>query len=163
MNGLLKVRSLRIGCPMYFRLSAALFYKRCRTSRTSAGQQSTKAKRADLIRSQVCSSLLQSYGEQFAQQHSGQMFQCLVVEHNLFTLLYRLCILLVSSKGPLLSPTTRGECDKGRGLVLSILRIKFSLFSSVKLPWCCPAQLSNCLQELSCCPSSSLPKQSYSS
>ena len=60
MNGLLKVRSLRIGCPMYFRLSAALFYNRYRTSRTSAGQQSTKAKRADLIWSQVCSSLLQA-------------------------------------------------------------------------------------------------------
>ena len=46
MNGLLKVRSLRIGCPMYFRLSAALFYNRYRTSRTSAGQQSTKAKKS---------------------------------------------------------------------------------------------------------------------
>lgn len=72
--------------------------------------------------------------------------QCLIVEHNLFTLLYRLCILLVSSKGPLLSPTTRGECDKGRDLVLRILRIKFSLFSSIKLPWCCHQQLSNCLK-----------------
>ena len=60
MNGLLKVRSLRTGYPVYFRLSAALFYKRYRTSLTSTGQQSTKAKGTDLIWRQMCSSLLQA-------------------------------------------------------------------------------------------------------
>ena len=51
MNGLLKVRDLRMGYPAYFRLYATFFYKRCRASMTKHRQQSTKvkAKGTDLI------------------------------------------------------------------------------------------------------------------
>ena len=38
MNVLLKVRALRIGCPLYFWLQATLFYKRCRASMTKHRQ-----------------------------------------------------------------------------------------------------------------------------
>ena len=34
VDGLFKVRALRIGYPLYFRLQAAFFYKRCRVSMT---------------------------------------------------------------------------------------------------------------------------------
>ena len=44
MNGLLKVRVLRIGYLVYFRLYVTFFYKQCRASMTKDRQQSTKVK-----------------------------------------------------------------------------------------------------------------------
>ena len=41
MNGLLKVRVLRMVYLVYFRLLATFFYKRCRASMTKHRQQST--------------------------------------------------------------------------------------------------------------------------
>ena len=62
MNALLKVRTLRMGYPVYFRLYAT-FHKRCRASMTKHRQQNikVKVKETDLIWSQMCSSLLQTY------------------------------------------------------------------------------------------------------
>ena len=61
---LLKARALRIAYPIYFRLEAASFYKRCRDRMTKHKWQKTKVniagKGTDLIWSQICSSLLQS-------------------------------------------------------------------------------------------------------
>ena len=61
----LKVRALRMGCYVYFRLQAAFFYKRCRASMTKHRQQNTKVKvkETDLIWSQICSSLLHLEGK----------------------------------------------------------------------------------------------------
>ena len=57
----LKVRALRMGYHLYFRLWATLFYRTCRASMTKHRPQSTKvrAKGIDPLWSQVCSSLLQ--------------------------------------------------------------------------------------------------------
>ena len=38
----LKIRALKMGYPVYFKLQATLFYKRFRTSMTKHKQQSTK-------------------------------------------------------------------------------------------------------------------------
>ena len=56
----LKVRALRMGSRVYFRLSATFFYKRCRASMTKRRSQSTRvrAKGIEPIWSQVCSSRL---------------------------------------------------------------------------------------------------------
>ena len=63
VNGLLKVRALRIGCPVYFSLCAASFCRRYRATMTKHRQLSTKVKikGTDLTWSQICSSLLQKY------------------------------------------------------------------------------------------------------
>ena len=61
----LKIRALRVGYHVYFRLEAAFFYKRCRASMTKHRQQSTRvrAKGIDSIWSQVCSSQTQNIQE----------------------------------------------------------------------------------------------------
>lgn len=55
MNGLLKVRALKIGYPVYSRLQATFFYKRCRANLTNHRQQSTrvKVKATDLTESDL--------------------------------------------------------------------------------------------------------------
>ena len=52
----LKIRALKMGYPVYFKLQATLFYKRFRTSMTKHKQQSTKFrdKGTDSIWKQVC-------------------------------------------------------------------------------------------------------------
>ena len=56
----LKVRALRTGSPVYFRLQETFFYKRCRASMTKHRPQGTKVKEkgTDLMWSQICSSPL---------------------------------------------------------------------------------------------------------
>lgn len=60
MNGLLQASAPRIGCPAYFRLCAAFFYKRPWASMTKRRPPSSKVKgkRAHLTWSQGCSSPL---------------------------------------------------------------------------------------------------------
>ena len=57
----LKIRVLRRGYPVYFKLQATLFYKWFRNSMTKHKQQSTKIrdKGIDSIWSQVCHAVLQ--------------------------------------------------------------------------------------------------------
>ena len=62
----LKVRALKIGCLVCFRLQATFFCKRCRASMAKHGrQQSTKVKvkGTDLTWSQICSSICNSAGQ----------------------------------------------------------------------------------------------------
>ena len=56
----LKIKALRMGCPVYFKLQATLFYKWFRTSMTKHKQQSTKIrdKGIDSIWNQVCYAVL---------------------------------------------------------------------------------------------------------
>ena len=58
MNGLLKVGTLRMGYPVYFRLYVTFFYNRCRANMTK--HTKFKARETDLIWNQMCSSLLQT-------------------------------------------------------------------------------------------------------
>ena len=59
----LKVRALRKSSPVYFRLQATFFDKRCRASMTQHRQQSTRvrAKGIDPTQSHLCSSLSHPY------------------------------------------------------------------------------------------------------